>query len=256
MKNIPRPKKSNKECPIHHVKYLVLGNHAVCPICEKNKINQEKRNMAKDFINYPRHALHDDSLIDDKDLIKCTFDNFKANTLQEKQVKELARQTAGRYLKNPSQDINTILFGSVGTGKSHLAMAMIKAINQYSSKPQKNIFINTNMLFVRLWNSINHEETLWNEKYTIRLLTNANVIVLDDLGSASGMNSKSNEASNFIQRILFEILNGQKRIIVTTNLNQEQLKKLYNPKIISRLFRGAKDSIIDFKGIEDKRVLI
>jgi len=58
---------------------------------------------------------------------------------------------------------------------------------------------------------------------------------------------------------LFGILNKRKRTIITTNLNSDELSKIYNPKLLSRMYKGIEkgDSIIKFtEKTEDKRKVV
>ena len=93
---------------------------------------------------------------------------------------------------------------------------------------------------------------MWNKVSSIEFIGNADLVVLDDLGTESAMTDKG-QASEFVQKLLYRISNRQTELIITTNLSQQQFKRTYNSKIISRLFANTKNSIIDFSGIKDKR---
>ena len=92
----------------------------------------------------------------------------------------------------------------------------------------------------------------WTEQYAVHVLSNADLLVIDDLGSESVMSAKG-EASQFVQRVLYQVTNRQKRIITTTNLTMSELRQAYNAKLVSRLLAGSKGKQLDFSGIQDKR---
>uniref|UniRef100_UPI00403F2184 hypothetical protein n=1 Tax=Lentilactobacillus hilgardii TaxID=1588 RepID=UPI00403F2184 len=78
-----------------------------------------------------------------------------------------------------------------------------------------------------------------------KLLTKkTDLLVLDDLGAEASFKrfDKHNpaQASEYVQRVLYGIVNGRNRTIITTNLSSEQLSTMYNPKLVSRLYTGIK----------------
>lgn len=131
-------------------------------------------------------------------------------------------------------------------------MAMLKGVNDYANPPKKCLFINVNTLMDRILNSFNNPTEMWTKEYSIKLIGQADLVVLDDLGTESSLTDKG-QASEFVQKLLYRISNRQTELIITTNLSQQQFKRTYNSKIISRLFANTKNSIIDFSGITDKR---
>ena len=250
-------RQSNQVCPIHGTR-MVYSDRFPTPFCEKcqlEKTLEEKKKFDQvNSIKIARSNLKRVSLVDNPDEYNHTFGNFEASeSTKEWQMKEITRKLAGMYFKYPNKNFNTILYGTPGEGKTHLAMAMLKAVNRYSTPPQKCIFINVTSLFLAIRNSFDNPLEKWTEKYAVRTLSNADLLVIDDLGSESAMNTSKGEASQFVQRILYQVTNRQKRIIVTTNLTMSELRQTYNPKLVSRLLAGSKGSQLDFSGIKDKR---
>jgi DNA replication protein DnaC len=84
------------------------------------------------------------------------------------------------------------------------------------------------------------------------------LLVLDDLGSEATFQSHQSKnrkvASDYVQNVLFGIVNNRQRTIITTNLGSADLASVYNPKIISRLYRGINGHVISFTAATpDKR---
>lgn len=246
---------SDKTCFIHGCHLMgVNGHEPICPKCEQEKVDREKKELTKQFkIQNIKSVLRRKSLVDDNDTFLASFNSYEAKKGSlEESAKYQARMIAGQYYKEPTANFNTLFYGLPGSGKTHLAMSILKAVNDNAEPPQKCLFINMETLFTKIKSSFNNPSALWTEDYAIRLITEADLVVLDDLGSESAMRDQS-EATEFTQRILKGILNKQKRIIVTTNLTNQQLSHVYNPKIVSRLLRGSKGHTIDFNKISDKR---
>lgn len=246
---------SDEICSKHGCHLMGINKHEpICPKCEQEQVNREKEELAKQFrIENIKSVLRRKSLVDDNDTFDVSFNAYQAkNGSLEESVKRQARMIAGEYFRNPAANFNTLFYGLPGSGKTHLAMSILKAVNDNAEPPQKCLFINMETLFTKIKSSFNNPSALWTEDYAIRLITDADLVVLDDLGSESAMRDQS-EATEFTQRILKGILNKQKRIIVTTNLTNQQLSHVYNPKIVSRLLRGSKGHTINFTKIRDKR---
>lgn len=156
-----------------------------------------------------------------------------------------ARKFAYQYL-NRENKFNTIFSGVPGVGKSHLAMSMLKAINENFSPYGSCLFISVNDLMRLIKDSFNNPESKYTETNMVHLLTKVDILVLDDLGSETSFKRDIREASEFIQQVLFGVLNARERTIITTNLNSDELRKIYNPKIISRIFKGVEGHIVTF----------
>lgn len=249
-----------EKCPIHHVNLIqIKGHDPVCPKCQEDKTKSKEQKMVNAFKEESfRGYLKHDSLVDSPSEYDYTFSNFKANEgTKEARVLDQAKHIAYYYIKYPSKQFATLFYGTPGEGKTHLAMAMLNGINENAKPLQRCLFVNVNSLFLKIRASFNDSTALWTEDYAKRKLSESDVLVIDDLGSESAMNSNG-EASNFVQRVLYEVTNKQKRIITTTNLTMQQLRDTYNPKLVSRLMAGsdAVHSKIDFSGIKDKRGMI
>lgn len=251
------PTKESKEiCPIHHIHLRYFGKKVkpFCLKCQQEAIQKEKDEFSKDGLSSLfRAELKRSSLVDNSSEYNYTFDNFKASTgTKEANMLNASRRIAGEYYQNKNKHFNTIMYGTPGEGKTHLAMSILNAVNTYSNPAQKCLFINVNSLFLAIRNSFDDPTSRWTEEYTVKKLSDADLLVVDDLGSESAMSSHG-EASNFIQRVLYQVTNRQKRIIFTTNLTMDQLKNVYNAKLVSRILEGSKGHQLDFSGISDKR---
>uniref|UniRef100_UPI00359C2F54 ATP-binding protein n=1 Tax=Lactococcus garvieae TaxID=1363 RepID=UPI00359C2F54 len=195
-------------------------------------------------------VLDRNSIIADKAMLKATFSNFNHSTPKETEVLKKACDIARRYLEG--EEFNTIFKGGVGAGKSHLAMAIAQWVNEKSRQKGQNkriLFLDVNEMFRKVKASFNNIHTYWTEDNIMTLIRSSDLLILDDLGSESSFSGK--QASEYVQQFLFAIVNAHHSIITTTNL--EDPSTVYNPKIVSRLKRNSKESMINFNGITDKR---
>ncbi|KRN94564.1 ATP-binding protein [Pediococcus stilesii] len=253
-------------CKIHPSQKLIkVGNQhePFCIQCVKEQREQHMNDLVLKGVlsNYHRgfrDVLIKDSIIDDEDLWKADFSNYEVEkgTEAENNLNK-ARHLAGRYL-NRSYTANTVITGNPGVGKSHLAISMLKAVNEHIKPNASCLFVSVNELIRLIKDSFSHPDSQYTESRMVELLGKVNLLVLDDLGSEASFKRESREASEYVQQVLFGVLNKRNRTIITTNLNSDELSKIYNPKLLSRMYKGVmkNDGIIKFKQTKDKRMAI
>ncbi|WP_127849701.1 ATP-binding protein [Lacticaseibacillus hulanensis] len=227
------------------------------PFCKKCVIERrDKQNEAMAMLAAERDyeagfhgVLQARSIWDDIEMRSATFESYEVKPNSEAQVnKDKARHIAGRYLRR-DYNANTIISGLPGRGKTHLAVAMVTAVNEHIQPSTSCMFVSVNELMRRVKQSFNDRTSWYSESNVTRLLGSVNLLVLDDLGSEASMRSEKNEATDWVQQLLFGILNKRHgRTIVTTNLTSQEMSRMYNPKLLSRLYRGVKanDAVIRF----------
>ena len=133
---------------------------------------------------------------------------------------------------------NIVLQGEAGTGKSHLAFAMVKALSEYTKEIA--IFINVTDLLMKIKADFSQEEFLVNK------IASAKFLVLDDLGMEKD--------SEWSFTILYNILNKRSNTIITTNLISADIQKRYGRPFMSRLMKGVdKDHLMVFNDLTNKR---
>lgn len=204
---------------------------------------------------YAKKVLKNDSIMTDSTLKNASFDNFEVTNDEQDNALNLSKQIAKQYLTS-DEPLNTLFTGSAGRGKSHLALSMLKAINEYSKKQMTCAFVSVDELFRRIRDSFNDKSVDTTEENMVRMLTSVDLLVLDDLGSESSMRADTTESTEFVQRILFGVFNARTRTIITTNLNSKQLSQIYNYKLVSRMMRGVKGHVIKFtEKTNDRRMV-
>ncbi len=238
---------------VHRTKPIVRGYDPNLRAYEGMIITEYRKTeqQAQREREYKTTAVLDrNSIVPDKAMLKANFSNFKHTTPEEEKVLKKACEIARRYLNG--EEFNTIFKGSAGAGKSHLAMAIAQWVNDQARQRRVNkriLFLDVNEMFRKLKAGFNKPHTYWTEENVLTLIRSADLVILDDLGSESSFSGK--QASEYVQQFLFAIVNAHHCIITTTNL--EDPSTVYNPKIVSRLKRNSKESVINFNGIEDKR---
>jgi len=249
-------KEVEEVCNLHDVHLIEFANRVFCPECAKELTEQRSKEIVEKeteayYLKEKRYIKQ--SIYSDGTLKKATFDSYMTDDKETAENKQKARLLAGSYLKG--ETFNVIFTGKVGTGKSHLAMSMLQAVNDHSNPFKKCLFVSVDELISLLRYSYSNKETMA-ENELRRLCVDADLLVLDDLGAEVGTITTDKSASNDTARLINAIVTGRmdKPTIFTTNLNSKQIHKMYDERIASRIFKGVnKDRIIKFTETKDKR---
>lgn len=250
-----RTKVTNQICPIHHEHLVFLEGFKkmkpFCELCQAEKKQAQIKKMAENLrTRQTRGYLKRQSLVDRDEVFDYTFDNFKAKAGSvERQAKQGARMIAGEYLKYPDKKGNSLLYGNAGAGKTHLAMAILNAVNDNSDPMVRCLFISVNKLIREMKNWFQDKTGIWSPKHVTDVVSKANLVVLDDLGAESA----NNMATSFVQDTIFDIYESNQRIITTTNLSLDELYRTYHSRLVSRMQESDRRKVIDFSKIADKR---
>ncbi|MFG6167920.1 ATP-binding protein [Staphylococcus aureus] len=158
----------------------------------------------------------------------ATVNNYKPQN--EKQV--YAKKTAIEYVKTFSVDKpkSLILQGSYGTGKSHIAYAIAKAIK---NEGYSVAFMHIPMLMERIKATYNKNAAETTDEL-VQLLSNIDLLVLDDMGV---------ENTEHTINKLFSIVDNRvgKNNIFTTNFSDKELNQNMNwQRINSRMKHNAR----------------
>jgi DNA replication protein DnaC len=158
-----------------------------------------------------------------KRYMKCTFESYNPAG-HERQV-EVCRRFANDF-ENNTDGRGLMLYGTVGTGKTHLAAAVGNYI--VYEKGYDVYFMPFTELLNNLKNNMNNKDYI--KKFMERLY-NADLLIMDDLGKE--------KYTEWAAEQLFSLLDNRYRdckpVIVTTNYTPQQLSNRVDEAIMSRL---------------------
>ena len=259
---------SEKVCEVHKVNYWQISTpkrgskersiQEFCPECCQEQIDRQEQEGVNNSLNAEIYlktynVLMRDSTIP-RELKEASFENFIAETAEEKQLLEFARVQVEKYLDGMTG--NTLFTGSTGIGKSHLSVAIAKAINEgYKAKgePKSVLFVNLTEILRRVRESFNAPTSL--EGHYSRMLKEVDYLVLDDLGIKSD-NASSKGKSVWEEEFIFDILSNRDKTIITTNLSSSEIASLYSERVASRVRTGLEGNFFKSFTIKDKRYSI
>ncbi len=127
-----------------------------------------------------------------------------------------------------TKNLNVLLFGSVGTGKTCLAAAV-------GNELEKRGFSVVFMTAFRFNDTCLKYHTSFdaNRSDMLNSLTDSDLLVIDDLGTESIL---KNVTLEYLYTVINERMNLKKHTLITTNLTPEQLEARYGERTYSRLF--------------------
>ncbi len=183
----------------------------------------------------------------------CSFDTFsleyysdKKDPSSGKSSKELMSRNleyCKEFAENFSkQKMGILMLGPTGLGKTHLSLSIADELIKkgvcvvYGSVPE-------------LLRTLDKEQFGKSNGDTMQLLTECDLLILDDLGSESAKNDR-------YVSYLYECINARQNrmlpIIINSNLNQTEIQNRYQDRLWSRLFSMK---VLIFSG-DDNRLKI
>lgn len=171
----------------------------------------------------------------------CGFKNYQAIN----KVTEKARNTAVEYTKAvlTGTQVNLLLMGEPGTGKTHLARTIAKTAKE---KGLKVAYIEAVELFNYIRQTFGHDR---HKQILMDEFQNFDLVVIDDMGLET---RKIGEVSWTVTewRLLLEA-REKKATVLTTNFTEEGLCEVIGKRAYSKLYENSR--FIDLYQTEDFR---
>ncbi len=179
------------------------------------------------------------------EMLEKTFDNFDLNYYTDNNSMQKQIHRSLEFIDNIHQgkkQKNMYLFGEVGTGKTHLSLAIANQLIVYNhSVIYKRI---DDLLEIIIEFKYEDKEN----KEQLEILKSVDLLVIDDLGTEK----TSTFALNQIRIILEERANMNKAMIINSNLDLDNVQKYYGARIADRIIENF--DIYELKTEESIRI--
>ena len=236
-----------KTCEIHGdftVEYLDMGGipiprtTPVCQICDTERKEREaaeqelvKKQAAKKFkAQQIEWAIENFNKWIPKRFANATIESF----VVENKGQEQALNLCNRYIKsfsttNKKTGGGLILTGNVGTGKTHLAIALGRELAKQGER----------VIYTNLTELIRSVRATWkgegSERAILEQLIGTGLLIIDEAGVQNGTENERN--------ILFEIIDGRyqdvKPTIIISNLNVDEVSTFISQRSVDRITHGG-----------------
>lgn len=239
----------------------------------KARINKIERSWGKMWTDKLKDQIEQQSLWSGGQRLHFSFNDWNPNRQPDSQLGADTGNQAYLLAKKMEQEsINVNLFGNRGTGKTSLALAMIDKVSKDSGKSW--LFINTVELANLISRSYQYPESREQLNELYKAITGiksgdgswyhkpVDVLVLDDFGTEGGQKSDELRVRRDMQEWLYRASNARIDLqnnqptgstIITTNNTSNELLRMYDPKLISRIVTKDPLHVIDLTKAKDVR---
>lgn len=234
------PREKTTECPEHgpyqSLVVCSIGDQdiwASCPACQENWLTAERKEKAEEAAKEAQRRM--ERLISKAAVpgrfIGRTFDNFKAANEVQRGVLDAARAYSHNFAKHLAKGDGLIFGGKPGTGKSHLAIAILQDIMP--------AYVG---LYTTCLGMIQEVRGTWrkgsdkSESEMLRAFCMVDLLVLDEVGVQYGTEGE--------QTIIFDVLDRRYRemkpTIILTNQDASGLRQYIGDRCFDRLRESSR----------------
>lgn len=218
-----------------HGKYTATGRKllkrevwSVCPGCTSDREAQEQADREQRAIDLAKAEMEAklEQVAVPARFVGKTLDNFHADTEPQKYALTVARDYLENFDTYAKRGEGLIFSGMPGTGKSHVAGAILQAL-----LPRRVGLYTTCMGIIRSVRGTWRKDSERSEGEVLRMLRAVPLLVVDEIGVQYGTDGE--------QTILFDVLDGRYRemqpTILLTNQDRAGLKQFIGERAYDRL---------------------
>lgn len=215
---------------------LLMGRREIwtpCLDCEEARVAAKRQAEAQEHAE--RARIHLEAMLGQAAIPRRfqdrSLDNFVAETPEQQRALSIAREFAENFAQHAERGEGIVMSGMPGTGKSHLATAILQSVMPSSV----GLYITCASLIraVRATWSRDSERT---EVDVLRELGTVALLVIDEVGVSGGTDNE--------QALIFDVLDRRYRdmrpTILLTNLDKSGFKTFVGDRVFDRLTETAR----------------
>jgi DNA replication protein DnaC len=166
----------------------------------------------------------------------ASFDNFQADSKKQEGVKQKCQNLVDKFPAILDDGLGgAIFYGTVGTGKTHMAISIIRAlIKKYHARCR----------YVNVFDLIDEVRATWSRKdvhadEVIKKFSEYHFLVIDEIGVQYGSDSE--------KTILFQVVNQRSLnklpTVLISNLDEKGLNECVGERVIDRIYESGGGAI-------------
>lgn len=158
----------------------------------------------------------------------CGFGNYVVEHEQQQQALDAAMGYANDWVRVRAQGRGAIFLGNVGTGKTHLAVAIGKQVMRKHG---------ASVLFISVQRAVRSIKDTWargsavSETQAVAVLTFPDLLILDEVGVQHG--------SDYERQVMFDVLNERyetrKPTLFLSNKTIDEVRAVLGERVMDRL---------------------
>lgn len=210
-----------------------------CPACSKAKQDAEAQQDAEDKRKQAearQRKLLGRAAIPER-FVGRSFDNFQTDTEAKMAAVTAIRDYSEAFDERSRRGLGLILFGKPGTGKSHLAAAVLQ------DHIDKDVLYATCLDLIRMVRETWRKDSEQSERQVLAYLGGLDLLVIDELGVQYGTEGE--------QTIMFDVLDRRYRdvkpTIILTNQGADGLKAYLGERTYDRLRETCRSIPFDWE---------
>lgn len=168
-----------------------------------------------------------------------SFDTYRANTPEQERVLRICREYAGAFVENYKAGTNLLMLGTPGTGKTHLAVAILRDVIERHKIT--GVYTSAARMFRRIKSTFGDSDET--ETQAIEVYTKPHLLVLDEIGVSYGSDAELN--------YLFDIMNERYEqclpTIIVSNIQPDEMGAWMGDRVVDRLRESSRMMLFDWE---------
>lgn len=210
------------------MKVNILGVDRIVPVmcaCKQQEYEETQARLKADEKQVRLKQLFTNSLMDNQ-FQECTFEKWDINKGSDKILK-ITKNYAEKFQELKSKNVGLLIHGIPGNGKTYATSCIA---NNLLERQIPVICVSINSLLDRIKQTFSSygkegEETI------LRGLRNADLLILDDLGTENS----TDWSRTTIYNIIDSRYRDNKPLIISTNFTLDEIKEKYNDRTYNRI---------------------